>query len=175
MSNAASSDPTSESTPLKVIVYSDDRTVRGQVRMALGKRLARDLPELEITEFATQPALMAALDTERFDLAVLDGEAVPAGGMGVAHQMKDEIPNPPAVIILVARAADSWLAAWSDAEAISPYPIDPIRLPQTVAEVARRVQSKQQTPMRPEAFAAPGQSSRHGSDDMHDVPQEMIP
>lgn len=169
MSNDASSD----SADLKVIVYSDDRTVREQVRLALGHAIASDLPRLRISEFATQPALWAALDEQDYDVAVLDGEAVPAGGMGVAHQMKDEFAHPPLIVLLVARAADSWLAAWSNAEAISPYPVDPIRLPQTVADVVRTARAKAQMPMTPEAFGAPGQSSRHGLDDRHDVPKEM--
>jgi DNA-binding NtrC family response regulator len=170
MSNGASSD----SADLKVIVYSDDRTVREQVRLALGRTIASDLPRLQISEFATQPALWAALDEQDYDVAVLDGEAVPAGGMGVAHQMKDEFARPPLVVLLVARPADSWLAAWSNAEAISPYPVDPIRLPQTVADVVRAARAEDATmPMTPEAFGAPGQSSRHGLDDRHDVPKEM--
>ena len=41
----------------KVLVFSDDRTVRAQVRLALGSRVARDLPEIEILEVATQGAL----------------------------------------------------------------------------------------------------------------------
>ena len=37
----------SSERPLKVLVYSDDRTTRESVRLALGKRPAADLPELE--------------------------------------------------------------------------------------------------------------------------------
>ncbi|SER47824.1 hypothetical protein SAMN05443377_10156 [Propionibacterium cyclohexanicum] len=174
MSTVAGSDPARDEQPVKVIVYSDDRTVRAAVRLALGRKVASDLPPLEVTEFATQPALMAAVDREHFDLAVMDAEAVPAGGMGVAHQLKDEVADPPAVVLLVARTADAWLAAWSNAEAISPYPVDPVRLPQTVAEVLHRIREGRATQLSPEVFPAPGQSSRHGADDGHDVPQEMI-
>ncbi len=39
----------------KVLLYSDDRTVREQVRLALGRRVAADLPELDIVDTATQP------------------------------------------------------------------------------------------------------------------------
>lgn len=31
--------------PVKVLVYSDDRTVREQVRLTLGTKVAADLPE----------------------------------------------------------------------------------------------------------------------------------
>ena len=41
------------------------------------------------------------------------------------------------VLVLVARVADAWLGTWSRAEAISAYPIDPVRLPAQVAELLR--------------------------------------
>jgi len=123
--------------PATVLLYSDDRTVREQVRLALGSRLAADLPEIEIHEVATQPAVLWAMDAGGIDLVILDGEAVPSGGMGIAHQLKDEIADCPPVLLLVARVADAWLATWSRAEAVSPYPIDPVRLPATAAELLR--------------------------------------
>ena len=36
-----------------ILVYSDDRSTRGQVRVALGRRVAADLPEIEVVECAT--------------------------------------------------------------------------------------------------------------------------
>jgi DNA-binding response OmpR family regulator len=121
----------------KVLLYSDDRTVREQVRLALGKRVAADLPELEVFDTATQAAVIKALDEGSYDLCILDGEAVPAGGMGVAKQLKDEIANCPLILLLVARPQDAWLAAWSGAEAIVGYPLDPVTLPQVVADLLR--------------------------------------
>ncbi len=121
----------------KVLLYSDDRVTRGQVRVALGRRVARDLPDLEIFDVATHDAVIRAMDKGGYDLVILDGEAVPSGGMGIARQLKDEIVNCPPVVLLVARLDDAWLATWSKAEAISPYPVDPIRLPRTVADVLR--------------------------------------
>lgn len=121
----------------KVLVYSDDRTVRDQVRLALGRKVAADLPEIEVFETATQPAVLTAVEATRFDLLVLDAEAVPSGGMGLCHQLKDEIPDCPPVLLLVARLADGWLATWSRADAVSPYPVDPQRLPAHVADLLR--------------------------------------
>jgi hypothetical protein len=76
---------------LKVLVYSDDVDTRQQVILALGRRPHPDLPELEYVEVATEPVVWQQLDAGGFALAILDGEAVPAGGMGIARQMKDEI------------------------------------------------------------------------------------
>ena len=73
----------------KVLVYSDNRLTREQVRLTLGKKLASDLPEIEIYEVATAAALLRALDSDtEYSLVILDGEAQPAGGFGLAFQMK---------------------------------------------------------------------------------------
>mgnify|MGYP007000535849 FL=1 len=48
--------------PVKVLVFSDDRTVREAVRLALGRRVASDLPEIEVFEVATLGALLRTLD-----------------------------------------------------------------------------------------------------------------
>ena len=120
-----------------ILVYSDDRNTRGEVRLALGRRVAADLPEIEIVECATHQAVTKTLDAGGIDLVVMDGEATPAGGIGLCRQVKDEIANCPPVVLLVARVADAWLATWSRAEAVVPYPIDPVRLPSSVAEVLR--------------------------------------
>ncbi len=126
-----------------IIVYSDDSSVRAAIVAALGKRTAADLPEHQIEEFATAPALRAFVDRKstsgdlRADLFILDGEAVPEGGMGVARQLKDEIFNCPPVLLITGCREDAWLAAWSRAEASVIHPIDPFTLANTVADLLR--------------------------------------
>jgi hypothetical protein len=126
-----------------IIVYSDDSSVRAAIVAALGKRTTADLPEHQIEEFATAPALRAFVDRKstsgdlRADLFILDGEAVPEGGMGVARQLKDEIFNCPPVLLITGRREDAWLAAWSRAEASVIHPIDPFTLANTVADLLR--------------------------------------
>lgn len=110
---------------LKVLVYSDDQAVRASIRTSLGRKPAEYISDVEIFECATEPAVIAAVDKKPFDLIILDGEAVPAGGMGVARQLKDEIFNCPPMLLIVARTADAWLATWSGAEAVIAHPIDP--------------------------------------------------
>jgi len=123
---------------LKVLVYSDDRTTRQQVMTALGRRPAADLPVIEYVECATEPAVIAQADRGRFDLLILDGEATPAGGMGICRQLKDEIYRCPPILVVVGRPQDAWLATWSRADAVSSHPIDAIALADTVAKVLRR-------------------------------------
>jgi DNA-binding response OmpR family regulator len=121
--------------PLKVLVFSDDPNVRQQVIMALGKRPHPDLPELEYVEVATEPVVVQQFDAGSLDLAILDGEAVPAGGMGIAKQMKDEIYQCPPILVLTGRPQDAWLATWSRADAVVSHPIDPIQLAEVVTRM----------------------------------------
>ena len=72
------------------------------------------------------------------DLFILDGEAVPEGGMGVARQLKDEVFNCPPVLLITGRKEDAWLAAWSRAEAVVTHPIDPFTLAQSAADLLRK-------------------------------------
>ncbi|MBX7450457.1 hypothetical protein GR927_20940 [Mycolicibacterium sp. 3033] len=122
---------------LRVLVYSSNPRTREQVRLTLGKRVHPDLPELNYTEVATGPMVIQQMDAGGFDLAILDGEATPVGGMGIAKQLKDEVDDCPPVLVLTGRPDDAWLARWSRAEAAVPHPIDPIRLGDAVASLLR--------------------------------------
>jgi DNA-binding response OmpR family regulator len=128
---------TSSETPVKVLIYSDDSTTREKVVLALGRRVAADLPPIKTHEFATPAAVVNAVDAGGFDILILDGEATPAGGMGVCRQLKDEIFRCPPVLVLTGRPQDGWLATWSRAEAWTPHPIDPVALADSVAELVR--------------------------------------
>lgn len=123
---------TAPTKPLKVLVYSDDVNVRKQAILALGRRPHPDLPEVEYVEVATEPVVVQNFDAGTIALAILDGEAVPAGGIGIAKQMKDEIADCPPIVVLTGRPQDAWLATWSRADAAVPQPLDPIVLAETV-------------------------------------------
>ena len=134
---------TSAGPTLRIVVYSDDSSVRSAISGALGTRVAADLPPHEITEFATAKALRLFTDRKgatannHVDLFILDGEAVPEGGMGVARQLKDEYFECPPVLVITGRKEDAWLAAWSMAEASVLHPIDPFTLAHTAANLVR--------------------------------------
>jgi DNA-binding response OmpR family regulator len=122
---------------MRVLVYSDDLNTRSSVIRALGKRPHPDLPDVEYVECATEPVVIATMDAGGIDLAILDGEAVPAGGMGIARQLKDEIFRCPPLLVLTGRPEDGWLATWSRADAAIPHPIDPLALAETVVRLLR--------------------------------------
>ncbi|GAA0500145.1 MULTISPECIES: hypothetical protein [Streptomyces] len=126
-----------------VLVYSDDSGTREQVRLAAGRRPAADVPQVEIVECATLPAVLAALEQGGIDACVLDGETAPAGGMGVCRQIKDEIFRCPPVLLLIGRPQDSWLATWSRADAAVTHPIDPVAFADALAGLLRHRQLAQ--------------------------------
>lgn len=125
------------SAPLRILVYSDNPRTREQVRLALGKRIHPELPAIEYLDVATAPMVISQMDAGGFDLVILDGEAAPTGGMGIAKQVKDEIDDCPPILVLTGRPDDAWLAKWSRAEAAVPHPIDPIRLTDAVVSLLR--------------------------------------
>jgi DNA-binding response OmpR family regulator len=108
------------------------------VRQAIGRRPAPDVPEAEVTDVATEAMLWRVLDAGQADVLVLDGEAQPAGGMGVCRQAKDEIHNCPPVLLIIGRPDDGWLATWSRADAVVSHPIDPVELARELAGLMRQ-------------------------------------
>ena len=122
----------------QIVLYSDDSSVRSAVSAALGTKVASDLPEHQVHEFATAASLRAYVDGgATVDLFILDGEAAPEGGMGVARQLKDEVFDCAPVLLITGRKEDAWLAAWSMAEASVIHPIDPFTLAKSAADLIR--------------------------------------
>ncbi len=122
---------------LTILVYSDDRNTRDQVRLALGRRPAADLPPVQFVDVATDWAVMDRLRKGDIDLAILDGEATPAGGLGVCRTIKQEVFGAPPILLLIARPQDRWLAKWSRADGVASHPIDPIATAAAAAELLR--------------------------------------
>ncbi|HEY8479250.1 MAG TPA: hypothetical protein VIL71_05400 [Spirillospora sp.] len=129
---------TAPESPMKVLVYSDDADTRARIRMAIGRRPAADLPKVEFVERATQPGVVQRLDEGDIDVLIVDGEAQPAGGLGVCRQAKDEVYDCPPVLAVVARRDDGWLATWSRADAVVTLPLDPMAVANAVADLMRK-------------------------------------
>ena len=120
-----------------VLVYSDDAGLRERVRTAVGRRAAADTGRIDWVECASNLELLTAVDAGGIDVIILDGEARPTGGMGLAKQLKDELKDCPPTLVLVARQADVWLATWSLADAVLPLPLDPPAVREAVAGLLR--------------------------------------
>ncbi len=119
-----------------VLLYSDDPRVRDRMRLAVGTRPASDLT-VEFTEAASYDECIRLVDEYEIDLVLLDGEASPAGGIGIARQIKDDRDDAPPTCVVIARAADRWLAAYAQVDATLVHPLDPVATGQTVATLLR--------------------------------------
>lgn len=122
---------------LTVLLYSDDSTTRDAVRIAVGKRPARDVEIAAWRECATAAAVQEAVRTEAYDVLILDGESTPVGGLGLCRELKSEIFHCPPILVLTGRPQDGWLAAWSLADLAVPHPLDALAMSSAVAELGR--------------------------------------
>ncbi|WP_153502888.1 hypothetical protein [Cumulibacter manganitolerans] len=120
-----------------VLLYSPKEERRRTVRTAIGRRPAKDVGRIEWIECLTYDEVIENVDRGGVDLAILDGEAQPTGGMGLSRQMKYELDDCPAVLVVIAREADRWLATWSLADATLLYPVDPLTAGEVVAQQLR--------------------------------------
>jgi DNA-binding response OmpR family regulator len=120
-----------------VLLYSDDPQVREQMRLAIGTRPAPDLT-VEFVEADAYDECVRLVDEYEIDLMVLDGEATPAGGIGIARQIRDDRPaDSPPTCVVIARAADRWLAAYAQVDATLVHPLDPVATGQTITRLLR--------------------------------------
>ena len=120
-----------------VLVFSHRPEVREAIISAVGRRPAPDVGRVRYLEAAGIAEVLAAADAGTVDLAILDGEAQPTGGMGICRQLKYEIEDCPAVCILLGRRDDRWLATWALADATLERPVDPTAAAETVAQLLR--------------------------------------
>jgi DNA-binding response OmpR family regulator len=124
-------------TSSTVLVFSHRPEMREAIMIAVGRRPAPDLGRVRYVEAGTIDEVIAEVDGGGVELAILDGEAQPTGGMGLSRQLKNEIVDCPPVIVAVQRRDDRWLATWSQADAVIVHPLDPLVAAETVAEVLR--------------------------------------
>ncbi|RZS38889.1 CheY-like chemotaxis protein [Herbihabitans rhizosphaerae] len=124
-------------SPLKILVFSHRPQVRETIITAVGRRPAADIGRVTYVEAGTVAEVLMEADSGEIDLAILDGEAQPTGGIGLARQLRHEIDECPPIVVAVRRKDDRWLATWSQADAVLVHPLDPLTAAETVADVLR--------------------------------------
>jgi DNA-binding NarL/FixJ family response regulator len=115
----------------KILLVSDAQTVLEEFRSVL------DDGENEISELRSGAAVRAAVAADPPDLVVTDCQVQNMGGIAICHDLKLEesggrIP-PVAVLIVLDRRADVFLAKRALAEGFLVKPLDPIRLRRAAA------------------------------------------
>lgn len=128
------------SSPLKILVFSHRPEVRERIVTAVGRRPAADIGRVQYQEVATIAEVLMEMDSGTIDLAILDGESQPTGGIGLCRQLKHEIDDCPPIVVAIRRKDDRWLATWSQADAVILHPLDPLAAAETVADVLRNKQ-----------------------------------
>ncbi|MBK1786217.1 hypothetical protein [Prauserella cavernicola] len=126
---------------MRILVFSHRPEVRDSIINAVGRRPATDLGKVDYVEADGVSDVLTEMDSGEIDLAILDGEAQPTGGIGLTRQLKHEIDDCPPIVVAVRRKDDRWLATWSQADGVLVHPLDPLAAAETVADVlrARRV------------------------------------
>lgn len=135
--SAATAPEDAPSRSFQVLVYASDPAVRDQVRVAVGRRPDAELGRIGYVEADTGEGVTRLVDAGGIDLCILDGEAWPTGGLGISRQLKNEIRDCPAMLVLVGRADDAWLGTWSEADAVLQHPLDPVSAAAAVIRLLR--------------------------------------
>ncbi|OZM69856.1 hypothetical protein CFN78_28405 [Amycolatopsis antarctica] len=118
-------------------MFSHRPEVRESIVNAIGRRPAADIGRVEYVEIGAVSDVLTEMDEAAVDVAILDGEAQPTGGIGLTRQLQNEITDCPPIVVAVRRRDDRWLATWSQADAVLGHPLDPLTAAETVADVLR--------------------------------------
>jgi DNA-binding response OmpR family regulator len=123
-------------TAVKALFISADPELREQLRVAIRSAERRSGQEWVSMEAENGIQGLKIAWRELPDLVVADEIASGAGAFAVAKDLKGaERPFPGAIILVLARKQDEWLARWSGADAWVTKPVDPFLLADKAAEV----------------------------------------
>jgi len=118
-----------------LLIVSRSERARAWMRRALD-------PAWEVDEASNGlEALKRARDEGDYDLVIADETTEPFGAFGLARELKI-LPEPPAVIVLLERTQDNWLAKWSGTDRWLTQPIDPFELVRTARELLAERQTR---------------------------------
>jgi DNA-binding response OmpR family regulator len=128
-------------TAVKALVISADPALRKQLRVLLGAVGRRTGGSWEALEAENGIVGLRMAWRELPDLVVADEIASGAGAFAVAKDLRGaQEPFPGAIILVLARRQDEWLAKWAGADAWVTKPFDPFVLADTVTEQLNRRQ-----------------------------------
>jgi DNA-binding response OmpR family regulator len=124
---------------VKALVISPDEEVRRHLRIALQSAERQTGGTWQYLEASDGIAGLRIAWRELPDVVVADEIASRAGAFAVAKDLRGAAePFPGAIVIVLARREDAWLAKWSGADAWIERPIDPFALADAVVEAVTR-------------------------------------
>ena len=121
---------------MKALVISADPELREQLSVTLRVLERRGGERWEHLEARNGIEGLKLAWRELPDLVVVDEIASGAGAFAVAKDLRGQMqPFPGAIVIVLARKQDAWLARWSGADRWFVRPVDPFALGDAVAEL----------------------------------------
>ena len=130
--------PRVESDGVKVLLTGADPSIRDMMRLAIASIDRRIAERLEFLEAADGERGAALAWRHLPDLVVADEISSRAGAFALARDLRFAAqPFPGAIVILLDRPHDQWLARWSGADAWFVKPADPFALADTALELLR--------------------------------------
>ncbi|MGH2530339.1 MAG: response regulator [Actinomycetota bacterium] len=121
---------------MKVLLVSPEPESRELMRLAVASIERRMGGELEFVDAADGEQGLRIAFRERPDAVVADEFASRMGAFALAKDLRGaEEPYPGAIVIVLERRQDSWLAKWSGADAWFVKPIDPFELADRLLEL----------------------------------------
>lgn len=142
--------PADRMTAVKALVISPDPELRRLLEVAIRTAERRTGAPWEYLEASNGIYALKIAWRDRPDLVVADEIASGAGAFAVARDLRGAAePFPGAIVLVLARAQDEWLARWSGADAWVTKPVDPFEL----ADIVERLVGTREEEPR-ERFAA---------------------
>jgi DNA-binding response OmpR family regulator len=121
---------------VKVLLVSPDPDSRTMTRLAIANIERRLGERLEFVEAADGEVGRRKAWRERPDAVVADEIASRMGAFALARDLRGaNEPYPGAIVILLERRQDEWLANWSGADAWFVRPVDPFELADRVLDL----------------------------------------
>jgi len=122
--------------PVKVLLVSPEPESRELMRLAVASIERRMGGELKFVEAADGEQGLRIAFRERPDAVVADEFASRMGAFALAKDLRGaEEPYPGAIVIVLERRQDTWLAKWSGADAWFVKPVDPFELADRLLEL----------------------------------------
>ena len=129
---------------VKVLLVSPDPRSRELMALVVSSIERRLGTTLEFVEASNGERGLALALRERPDVIVADEIASRAGAFALARDLRGATdPYPGAIVILLERKHDTWLARWSGADAWFVKPVDPFEVADRLVELVTRTDEKE--------------------------------